>query len=431
MPTLLTRTFALLNNIKPPATTTEVSSTLGDANEVELSSDISSTLNKYTSTPDLSIWKAAEQGDLAALQYYVHHTSVDPVTLLNTRDPDTDCTLLHLAVSSNHNKTKNSALPIVKFLLENGADAIARNVYNVQAIHMVSLHCPQPLPCIELLLKHKASPNARDGDGWTPLHYAARFCQPPDLVLQLLVSQGGDVNLTDAGHKSPLFGLLANGDLTTALDWLIHSAKADVSIRGDFLDQASRKTRPGTIVLQAAKYGRLDCLQLLIKSTTAMNQLRRVIHRDELNHANFLVKERLQQATKSGEDQEVGKMELILSLLQELEDILEKDPLSLLNSRKLNGSATLPVSASNGKQTNAIQRRHTLMTMIDSIRSKRKGNSSGVGRKDSSKSGALFRKMSRMIRRTKSENMTSTVVETTAPTTSTRPAENRSAGLSR
>ncbi|CAO3636766.1 unnamed protein product [Mucor hiemalis] len=419
MPTLLTRTFALLNNIKPPTT----ESTLGDTNEIELSNE--STLNKYTSTPDISIWKAAEQGDLSALQYYVHHTSVDPITLLNTRDPDTDCTLLHLAVSSSHNKSKNSALPIVKFLLEHRADATARNIYNVQAIHMVSLHCPQPLPCIELLLNHKASPNARDGDGWTPLHYAARFCQPPDLVLQLLVSQGGDINLTDAGHKSPLFGLLANGDLTTALDWLIHTAKADVSIRGDFLDQASRKTRPGTIVLQAAKYGRLDCLQLLIKSTTAMNQLRRVIHRDELNHANFLVKEQLQRTTNPSESQK-GKFELILSLLQELEDMLEKDPLSLLNSRKLNGSSTLPVSLVSNKN-NTIQRRHTLLTMFDSIRSKRK---SAVNRTDSStKGGALFRKVSRMIRRTKSENMTSTGVEST--TSRQQPSENRSAGLSR
>lgn len=399
MPTLFTRTFALLNNIKPPTTSIDEEASLDQPLEVEMTPRI---LNKYTSTPDISIWKAAEQGDLDALQYYVHHTSVDTTSLLNTRDPDTNCTLLHLVVSNN--KTMEKTLPIVRFLLENGADATARNVYNVQAIHMVSLHCPQPLPAVELLLEHKASPNARDGDGWTPLHYAARFCQPPDLVLQLLVSRGADVNLTDAGHKSPLFGLLANGDLKSSLDWLIHTAKADVSIRGDFLDQHSRKTRPGTIVLQAAKYGRLDCLSMLIKSTVAMNQLRRVIHRDELNHANFLVKEQqLRLAKLPGNEGQVEKLDMILSLLQELEDVLEKDPLSLFNSRKLNSTstATLPIAHAPPQQlnNNKIQRRHTFMTIIDSLRNKKK---------TTKKTGKLLRTMSRMITRSKSESNANT-----------------------
>lgn len=397
MPTLLTRTFALLNNIKPP--TDEEDSISNHILDL-------STIQKYTSSPDISIWKAAEQGDLAALLYYVQNSSVNPTTLLNTRDPDTDCTLLHLVVSNSTIDT----LPILKLLLNNGADATARNVYNVQAIHMVSLHCPQPLEPIKLLLNNKVSPNARDGDGWTPLHYAARFCQPPDKVLELLVSRGADVNLTDAGHKSPLFGLLANGDLTAALDYLVHTAKADVSIRGDFLDQASRKTKPGTIVLQAAKYGRIDCLSMLIKSTVAMNQFRRVIHRDELDHANQLVKDQQTKLRKSnGNDSQIQKLDLILSLLQELEDALERDPLSLLNTRKLTSSATMTIDTS--KETHKIQRRHTLMVMIDSMRKKKSPavseNTPTVQRKTST-TNKLLRKMSRIIRRTKSENNTAT-----------------------
>lgn len=415
MPTLLTRTFALLNNIKPPTEEEIISNNVLDL----------STTQKYTSTPDISIWKAAEQGDLAALSYYIHNTSVDPTTLLNTRDPDTDCTLLHLVVSNRAIDT----LPILKLLLNNGADATARNVYNVQAIHMLSLHCPQPLEPIELLLNNKVSPNARDGDGWTPLHYAARFCQPPDKILELLVSRGADVNLTDAGHKSPLFGLLANGDLTSALDYLVHTAKADVSIRGDFLDQASRKTKPGTIILQAAKYGRLDCLSMLIQSTVAMNQLSRVIHRDELDHANYLVKDQQTRLRKSdGNDAHIQKMDLILSLLQELEDTLERDPLSLLNSRKLNSSSTMTIEPS--KENSKIQRRNTLIVMLDSMRKKRSPsnshNISTVQRKDSTP-GKLFRKMSRIIRRTKSENNGATTNTTTVNNTN----ESKSTGPSR
>lgn len=416
MPTILTRTFALLNNIKPP--TIEEDSTSSHLLDI-------SNIQKYTSTPDISIWKAAEQGNLAALLYYVQNTSVDPTTLLNTRDPDTDCTLLHLVVSNSAIDT----LPILKLLLNNGADATARNVYNVQAIHMVSLHCPQPLEPIKLLLNHKVSPNARDGDGWTPLHYAARFCQPPDEVLKLLISRGADVNLTDAGHKSPLFGLLANGDLTTALDYLVHSAKADVSIRGDFLDQASRKTKPGTIILQAAKYGRIDCLSMLIQSTIAMNQFRRVIDRDELDHANYLVKDQQSRLRKTdGTDTHIQKLDLILSLLQELEDALEADPLSLLNIRKLHASSTMTIETS--KDNKKIQRRHTLMVMIDSMRKKKSPNTSQsvptVQRKTSNTS-KLLRKMSRIIRRTKSESNTATNSTTVVNNLN----ENRSTGLSR
>ncbi|KAI9338420.1 ankyrin repeat-containing domain protein [Pilaira anomala] len=396
MPTLLTRTFALLNNTKPP--------TEGEGIVHSVISIPSSP--KYK--PEISIWKAAEQGDLTALEYYVQHTTVDPNTLLNTRDPDTDCTLLHLVVS---NSTPNT-LPIVKLLLENGADATARNVYNVQAIHMASLHCPQPLELIRLLLDHKASPNSRDGDGWTPLHYAARFCQPPDKVVELLISKGADINLTDTGHKSPLFGLLANGDLSDCLDWLIHSMKADVSIRGDFLDQTSRQTRPGTIILQAAKYGRIDCLSLLMASTVAMNQLRRVIQRDELDFAGHLVREHKKKLIKAaGTESQIQKVDSILSLLQELEDMLERDPLSLLSVRKMETETKLPLESTSN---NKIKRRHTLMTMLDSMRKKRGSpyteqstNAIQQQPKDST-TAKLFRRMSRIVRRTKSENNAST-----------------------
>lgn len=392
MPSLLTRTFALLNNIKPPTTDQENVLTVINADTEQPIQ-----LVNYNLKPDVSIWKAAELGDLAALQYYIHHTnSVDPTTLLNTRDPDTDCTLLHLVVSNNH----QNMVPLVKLLLEHGADASARNIYNVQAIHMVSLHCPNPLASTELLLDHKASPNARDGDGWTPLHYAARFCHPPDPVLQLLVNRGADVNLTDAGHKSPLFGLLANGDLTSALDFLVHTAKADVSIRGDFLDQVSRKTRSGTIVLQAAKYGRLECLSLLIRSSVAMQQLRRVLNQDELAYSQALVKD--QQSRSENTD---TKWELILQLLQELEDTLERDPLSLLSSRnKLSQANATAVSGNTSNASRPIQRRHTLIAMLGPMRRKKMiAQPQAVERKTSATS-KLFRKMSRMIKRAKSDS---------------------------
>lgn len=404
MPTLLARTFALLNTIKPPVTEQPLPSiytvtnpdtvydlqpqsnqrhqTRNDDSDDDSVNHITLRVRK----PDVSIWKAAEQGNIAALQYYIQHTtSVDPTILLNTRDPDTDCTLLHLVLSNNHDQ--RNVVPIIQLLLENGADATARNVYCVQAIHMASLHCPNPLEAIDLLLNYKASPNARDGDGWTPLHYAARFCQPPDPVLELLVKRGADVNLTDAGRKTPLFGLLASGDLVASLDWMIHTAKANVGIRGDFLDPQTRKTRPGTIVLQAAKYGRLDCLSLLIRSPVAMEQLKAAVDREELEHARFLVNE---NKTRSN-DQTVIRCDMLLQLLQELEDALEKDPSALIHQKPVLQEVTVESQEDGSKK---VRRRHSsFMSILGSMRKSSNG-----------KSSTLLRKMSRMIRRTKSEN---------------------------
>ncbi|KAI8357291.1 ankyrin repeat-containing domain protein, partial [Blakeslea trispora] len=240
MPTLFSKTFTLLNNIKPPPIEPNHAENAkeDDDNEYHFSEsprDIirhelpqsNNVIIELTESakPSLSIWKAAEENNLEALTYYVNHAPLDTSTLLNTRDPDTDCTLLHLLIANASNTS--DIFPALTLLLKHGADATARNVYNVQAIHMISLHYSNPLPAIQQLLAHHASPNARDGDGWTPLHYAARFCTNPHPVLQLLIEHGAHVNSTDAGNKTPLFGLLANNDLVQAFEYLIVQAKAD------------------------------------------------------------------------------------------------------------------------------------------------------------------------------------------------------------
>ncbi|KAI8381431.1 ankyrin repeat-containing domain protein [Radiomyces spectabilis] len=322
--------------------------------------------------PEISIWQAAENGDLEALTYFIQHpTTVDPCIMLNSRDPYSDCTLLHLIVS-NVNENKYDLVPLLKLLLDHGADATARNIYNVQAIHMVSLHCKNPLPAIQLLLQYDASPNACDGDGWTPAHYAARFCTPPDRVLQLLVSHGADINLVDASRKSPMFGLLANGDYATTLDWLIHHAKANLTIQGDFLDQQTRRTRPGTLLLQAAKYARLECLQLLVRSAVAMNALRTVLTREELDYAITLVKDQRQQIETSATRHPtlLGNLERMTHIFQDLTHALEQDPQSLLSLHKKKGTlSSTPTSngdvqgneSMSGRKVNLFKRMSTII----------------------------------------------------------------------
>ncbi|ORZ23184.1 ankyrin repeat-containing domain protein [Absidia repens] len=277
------------------------------------------------SIPSISIWTAAEQGDIATLTYYIQHHP-NPVALLNKRDPKTECTLIHLAVSSSSNINPYNT---VDLLLTHGADPCARNVYNVQALHTIPLHCVEsPQKSLALLLDHGADVNCRDGDGWTPLHYAARFCRQESLgsVLALLVERGANLAAVDASHKTAMFALLANGDHVDAFTYLIQQQQNDSSganvlmlpSRGDFLDSATRRTHQGTIVLQAAKYLRVDCLEWLVHSKKAMAQVLPALTADELSYANQLIQQQQQQ--------QQHHCQKIMSLLHQVSTMMEKEP---------------------------------------------------------------------------------------------------------
>lgn len=278
--------------------------------------------------PTMSIWKAAEQGNLSALNYFIQKQEIENeqqinqeeqeetnvARLLNSRDPNTECTLLHLIVSNNSNPF--SAL---KLLLEKGADATARNIYNVQAIHALFLRCTDPFESLELLIQYDADVNARDGDGWTPVHYAARFCKSPGPILKYLVSVGADINAMDASKKTCLFALLANGDHSLTLDWLINTAKANIKVKGDFLNNQTRRTRQGSLILQAAKYGRLSSLRILISSASTMEILESILTKNELQEAIELVRQQLIKVTKRDNIERLGLMIMILeNLIQKL-----------------------------------------------------------------------------------------------------------------
>lgn len=229
---------------------------------------------------------------------------------MNARDPTTECTLLYTIVSNNSNPTD-----LLRLVLSQGADVSARNIYNVQAIHALFLHCQDPLEPLKLLLEYEADPNAPDGDGWTPIHYAARFCKNPLPVMQLLIEHGADVNALDASKKSCLFALLANGDFGMTLDWLIHTGKANVKIQGDFLNGNTRRTKRGSLLLQAAKYGRLTCLRILISSASTMESLGSIITTEELKLAIDYVKQQLVQETTKDDTERLGLMILIFENL--------------------------------------------------------------------------------------------------------------------
>ncbi|KAI8342628.1 hypothetical protein BC941DRAFT_413341 [Chlamydoabsidia padenii] len=264
-----------------------------------------STLTPYTP----NIWEAVEQADLDLVRHYLETAGTD---IVNSRHPTTGATLLHLAIATiTTGKDMEQRLALMKLLINKGVDVTTCNLYGVQAIHMIPLHIPTAsLPFIVTLLdgsqytKPSLLINARDSDGWTPLHYAARFCQPPLPVMQTLVARGAKVNATDTnGHKSCLFGLLANGDYVDCFQWMVHTAKADIRLLGDFGDSLR-----GSLVLQAVKYGRLEVLQYMIHQPQLVNQLKSVISLDELDQARCL----LQQQQMDDIDKEIQYLSLLL-----------------------------------------------------------------------------------------------------------------------
>ncbi|RUP47346.1 ankyrin repeat-containing domain protein [Jimgerdemannia flammicorona] len=208
--------------------------------------------------PNLTLWDAAKSGDAAALQYHLT-ASPTPSILVNSRDPDADFTLLHAVVS--HVRDPTAAMHV---LLDHGADVSARNMYNVQAIHIVPLTSSEPLNPLRLLLQCGADVNARDGDGWTPLHYTARFCPVPLPPMRMLVAQGAAIDARDTAGKTPLFCLLANRDDPDAVTWMVER-RADAGAEADFLDKRSGATTRGTVLLQAVKYQRIGSLRVLVE----------------------------------------------------------------------------------------------------------------------------------------------------------------------
>ncbi|KAI9300064.1 ankyrin repeat-containing domain protein [Cunninghamella echinulata] len=315
--------------------------------------------------PTISIWTAAEKGDIASLQHYIQQ-SHDPISFLNRRDPKTECTLLHLAVNHLENP-----YPSLELLLTHGADPCARNIYNVQVLHTLSLNCPYPRDCIELLLNHGAYINCCDGDGWTPLHYATRFCQTPLPVVQLLVERGSNVNALDSSRKSPIFGLLANGDHLDSLTYLIQHGKANIGICGDFLDTHTRSTVSGTILLQAIKYLRFNCLHYLLDSPTLMSQLRPALTFEELSFANQLLHQYLDQPTTHSSPNDVESIQSILSTLDQLKSSLSQ-PTSVTS--KINKRLSILSSKSDDTDIDT-QQRPSLVKRMASLMSRYKKSS--------------------------------------------------------
>jgi hypothetical protein len=207
--------------------------------------------------PAIGIWEAVRAGDTQALNYHLA-TAENAYQVANSVDSDLGYTLLYSAVLHQANN-----IDLLRVLLHYGADVDVYTGYNVQAIHSIALHSQDVMEQMRLFLDYGCNPNALDTDHWTPLHYVTRFTEQPMEVIKMLVQRGAKLNAKDINRKSPAFGLLANGDLHTELEWMLEHG-ALPHIHGMILDVSTGLTTPGSLLVQAAKYSRINCINWLL-----------------------------------------------------------------------------------------------------------------------------------------------------------------------
>jgi ankyrin repeat protein len=140
----------------------------------------------YGATP---LHQAAWRGHLLLLQTLL---TAEPELNITTNGGTSDgidfgMTPLILAI-------RRQSLPMVRALLDAGADVNDRNLYDRTALHYAAERAESKV--IELLLDHGAEPNPVDYEGATPLALALKGGAQPD-VIQLLRDRGGVSNPAD------------------------------------------------------------------------------------------------------------------------------------------------------------------------------------------------------------------------------------------
>jgi len=193
-------------------------------------------------TGQVSIFEAAETGDQETVARLL---KADP-KLVKATNAEGD-TALHLAAGCRRGEA--SALPLIRLLLESGADVEARNSSGQTPLLYSSYAGFQR--AVELLLDKGATFRYQDRNGRTPLHYAAREGQAA--VVELLLGKGADPALKDGQGLTPL-EYAAQRDRRAVLEVFLRLGRFDP------------KGPEGTILLRAAaSLGREDMVRTLLE----------------------------------------------------------------------------------------------------------------------------------------------------------------------
>ncbi len=160
----------------------------------------------------------------------------DSPDLVNARTPGPGgSTVLHSAASQGH-------FLVTEFLLANGADVNARDLYNEHPnntpLHMAAANGHKRI--VELLLAKGAAVNAADWSGRTPLHNATS--RGFRAIVEVLLHDQADVNARDSSGWTPLHVAVSSGH--EQITELLIEKGADLNVAGDF--------REGSIRIQGA-----------------------------------------------------------------------------------------------------------------------------------------------------------------------------------
>jgi ankyrin repeat protein len=146
---------------------------------------------------------------------------------VNTSDP-MGTTLLMIAARENN-------VTLVKFLLENRANAVKRNRYGDTAMMLAALQGHADV--VKAMLEHKVDPNM---GGWNPLHYAA--FENRDRIAAMLLAAGADVNARAPNGWTALMLAAKRGHIATVR--VLVGSGADLGIadaeEGKAIDMATK-----------------------------------------------------------------------------------------------------------------------------------------------------------------------------------------------
>jgi len=214
------------------------------------------------------------------------------------------CTPLELALVFDD-------LPIIKYLLENGANPNLIDSYNRNALSEYLNEGGESVEMVNLLLKFKADPNIIDGGGRSAL-FSSYYRHKPNIMMAL-IKGGADINLPVHGNTL-LCQCVFDNDIKLAETLL--KLGADPNIQDDY---------DATPLIHAVQRNNLSMVNLLLKYNPKINLL------DDKGHSALYYAYKLKDSAlmetllKAGADKNVqfknDKTLLILAVEKDEENI--------------------------------------------------------------------------------------------------------------
>ncbi|KAG4107370.1 ankyrin repeat-containing domain protein [Neocallimastix lanati (nom. inval.)] len=151
---------------------------------------------------------------------------------------------------------KENQIPIVKLLINNGADIEVTFSEDVSPLHYAIYF--GKVSMIKALLNYGANVNKKDNDSKTPIIYAFENINEDSLsIIKLLIEYGANVNIIDNESKTPLkYAIIYNSFPIVKL--LIEN--------GSDINFNSRNRIEDDILYLAIKYKNLDIIEYIIKN---------------------------------------------------------------------------------------------------------------------------------------------------------------------